>query len=164
MTFAACFCQLRFLLALYIKNTSYLTRPSKHESTCQVFWTLVGTALAKGLWRHVMFCSRSWRARLTISFPEVQLVHSANLNIGYAVYQTALGAWKSQTKVNRGDLALGQTSFWLVHFQLLAGQMRASVCTFYLASVVVLLLQYQLVATYDHAEFSELCFSSFCIS
>lgn len=163
MTFAPCFCQLWFLLALYIKNTSYVTRPSKHESTCQVFWTLVGTALAKGLWRHVMFCSRSWRARLAITFPEVQLVHSANLNIGYAVYQTALGAWKSQTEVNRGDLALGQT-FWLVRVQLLAGQMRASVCTFYLAAVVVLLLQYQLVATYDNAEFSELCFSSFCIS
>lgn len=31
-----------------LKNTSYLTRPSKHESTCQVFWTLAGTALAKG--------------------------------------------------------------------------------------------------------------------
>lgn len=108
-----------------------------------------------------MFCSRSWRARLTITFPGYNLSIPPISTSATLVYQMALGVSKSQTKVNRGDLALGRT----FALKLLMGSLPTvsrtdedKHCSFRLASVVVLLLQYQLVATYDNAEFSERCF------
>lgn len=66
--------------------------------------------------------------------------------------------------MNHGDLALGQTFALQLLISSLPTVSRTDEdkhCTFYLASVVVLLLQYQLVATYDNADFSELCFPPF---